>query len=382
MLNVSFLAAYYLRNALSGLLTKPLYTIVIYRSYIIFINVICLIAFVYSGMYRRSKRSGLARDIVEVSRALFLSWIVIMASTYLTRTVGYSRFVVIVFLPLSTILVTAARTVQRSIHERLRRGRFDLERALVVGGGRPALEMGDRLISMEGGTIDFVGYVVPAGRRPDQGLGPIVGSTARIGRLVWEHRVNQVLIADRDLTREEMEGIITAARRYGAEVKVASEVTDMLIRGSLLGDIAGILAVVFPPATLTGPRLLTKRLSDYWWAIVGLVGLTLMAPAVIAVRVARGGDYSALSLAYGLLGAVLGGKRSLVGPMAPVEGESLRPGVTGIWRPDAGLTLGVQKDRLDMYYIQNWSLSMDLEIIVSSIMRIAWLFGSALTPDE
>jgi hypothetical protein len=382
MLNLAFLIAYYFRSAISDILTKPLYTIVIYRSFIIFINVVCLIAFLYSGLYKRSRRGSFARDIVDISRALFLSWIVIMASTYLTRTIGYSRFVIIVFLPLSTILVTAARALQRSMHVRLRRGRFDLHRAVVVGLDREAVEMGNELASAENGSIDFVGYVIPAGRTPDRAMGPVVGTTDRIGRLVVEHRISQVLVAERDLGREEMGLIVTAARRNGAEVKVASEMTDMLIRGSSLGDIAGIPVVVFPPASLTGPRLLTKRLSDYIWALIGVVGLSLLAPVVVAVRTAKGGDYSVISRSYRLLGAVLAGKRSLVGPMAPVGGESLEPGVTGMWHAAADRPVGVKQDRLDMYYIQNWSLSMDLEIIVSSMTRLSCLFGSARTPEK
>jgi lipopolysaccharide/colanic/teichoic acid biosynthesis glycosyltransferase len=74
---------------------------------------------------------------------------------------------------------------------------------------------------------------------------------------------------------------------------------------------------------------------------------------------------------------VLSGRRSLVGPMSPVEGESLKPGVTGIWKASTGLPAGVADDRVDMYYVQNWSLSMDLEVIVSSVMKVARLFGSA-----
>ncbi len=382
MLNVSFLLAYNFRSVISPFLTKPLYTIVIYRSFIIFINVVCLIAFVYSGLYRRSRRGGFARDLVEISRALFLSWIVIMASTYLTRTIGYSRIVIIVFLPLSTILVTAARVVQRAIHEKLRRGLFDLQRAVVVGGDRAAADMRQRLTSAEGGSIDFVGYVIPAGRSPDEAMRPIVGTTDHLGELVEEHRIDHVFVATGNLGGDEMGGILIAARRYGAEVKVASEVADMLIRGSLLDNIAGIPVVVFPAASLTGSRLLIKRLSDYGWALLGVLGLSLLSPAVLAFRMVRGGDYSAVSKAYRLLGGVLSGRRSLVGPMSPVEGESLRPGVTGIRHAAADLHVGVKKDRLDMYYIQNWSLSMDLEIIVSSIMRISCLFGSARTPDE
>jgi GT2 family glycosyltransferase len=382
MLSVAFLLAYRFRAVISPYLTKPLYPIAIYRSFIIFGNVLCLIAFAYSGLYRRTRRGRFARDLVEVSRALFVSWIVMMASTYLTKTIAYSRIVIIAFFPISTLLVTAARAAERAVHENLRRGRFDLHRALIVGADQAAMDMRNRLTSARDGAMDFVGYVVPVGVTPPEAVGPVVGSTARIGDLVVEHRINQVLVADRNLGRDEIGAIVTAARRYGAEVMVASGVTDMLIRGSLLDDIAGIPVIVFPPASLSGPRLLTKRLNDYLWALLGVAGLSLLAPAVLVVRLVRGGGYSALSRAYRLLGAVLAGRRSLVGPLAPVEGESLLPGVTGIRDTAADLPLGVGKDRLDMYYVQNWSLSMDLEIIVSSMRGISGLFGSVRTPRE
>jgi lipopolysaccharide/colanic/teichoic acid biosynthesis glycosyltransferase len=134
--------------------------------------------------------------------------------------------------------------------------------------------------------------------------------------------------------------------------------------------------VVFPPASLTGVRLLTKRASDCLWTVLGLVGLCVVSPVVLIVRGAAGGDLSALAGAFRGLGRVVGGKNSLVGPMAPVEGEQLEPGIIGI-RPDTSdMPAGVGKDRVDMYYIQNWSLSMDLEIIVSSVINLSRLFRS------
>ena len=382
MLNVAFLLAYGFRAAIAPYLTKPLFPISIYSSFVIFINVVCLVAFAYSGLYRRSRRGGFARDLVQISKALLMSWVVLMASTYLTKTIAYSRIVITAFLPISAILVTGARVLQRAIHGRVRRGLFDLQRAVVVGAGPAAMDMRNRLALAEGGAVDFVGYVVPVGRSPLDALRPLIGSTESIGDLVLQHRINQVFVAETDLPRDEMAGIVAAVRRYGAEVKVVSEITDMLIRGSLLDEITGIPVVVFPPASLTGTRLITKRLSDYLWAAVGILGLSVLTPAVFVARSVRGGDYSALRGAYKALGSVLAGRRSLVGPVAPVEGESLSPGVIGIRNAGAGTRRGVREDRLDMYYIQNWSLSMDLEIIVSSIMRTSCLFHATRPPDD
>jgi hypothetical protein len=224
--------------------------------------------------------------------------------------------------------------------------------------------------------------VVPAGREPEVPIKAVIGTTDRIGEIVTEHRISQVLVSDRRLSREEMGNIVIAARRCGAEVMVASEVTDMLIRGSQLDDLAGLPVVVFPPAGLMGARLVTKRASDYVWAVLGLMGLAVLSPAVLVARALRGGDFAVASGAFRGLVEVLAGRRSLVGPVSPVEGENLKPGITGIRTAASDLAAGVSKDRADMYYIQNWSLSMDMEIIVSSMMRMARLFGPGRREGE
>jgi GT2 family glycosyltransferase len=374
LLNVAFVLAYYLRAALSVFSDKPVFPLAFYRGFITFVNVVCLIALAYSGLYRKERRQRFARDLVRVSRALFMGWIVIMASTYLTRTVAYSRFLVLAFWPISTVLVTTGRSLQRAVHGRIRRGKFDLERVVVVGSDRDAMALKEKLISAEDNGYDFVGYVLPAGRPPETQMKPVVGSTDRIDDIVLEHRISQVLVSDRHLSREEMGGIVIGARRRGAEVKVASELTDMLIRGSQLDDIAGIPVVVFPAASLTGARLLTKRVNDYCWAFLGLVGIGLLSPAILLCGLATGVDFSVPAGVLRGLAMVLTGRRSLVGPVSTVEGEHLKPGITGIRHAASHLPPGAREDSVDMYYIQNWSLSMDLEIIVSSVMKVSRLF--------
>jgi hypothetical protein len=163
-INLSFLLAYYFRILLHPLFTKPVYPVATYRSFMIFVNIVCLLSFAFSGLYRRSRHEGFARDLIGTSRALFISGLVIMASTYLTRTVAYSRLVVLVFWPISTILVTAGRALQRGVRNRLRKGLFDLRRVLVVGEDESAVSLKESMASAGDHGLDFVGYVVPAGR--------------------------------------------------------------------------------------------------------------------------------------------------------------------------------------------------------------------------
>jgi lipopolysaccharide/colanic/teichoic acid biosynthesis glycosyltransferase len=87
---------------------------------------------------------------------------------------------------------------------------------------------------------------------------------------------------------------------------------------------------------------------------------------------------------------VLRGEMSLVGPRPlpryhhdELEGrvaalrESVRPGITGLWqvsgRSDTG-TLGME--RWDPYYVRNWSLWLDLVILVRTVRVVLQRSGA------
>lgn len=84
---------------------------------------------------------------------------------------------------------------------------------------------------------------------------------------------------------------------------------------------------------------------------------------------------------------VLVGHMSLVGPRPPVPIEvdkytpwhkkrlRIRPGITGLWQVSGRSELPFEDMvRLDIYYIENWSLWMDFRIILRTIPTV--LFGS------
>jgi lipopolysaccharide/colanic/teichoic acid biosynthesis glycosyltransferase len=73
---------------------------------------------------------------------------------------------------------------------------------------------------------------------------------------------------------------------------------------------------------------------------------------------------------------VLRGDMSLVGPRPPLPAEvelyhadmtrrlKVRPGMTGLWQVSGRSDLSAEEsERLDLYYVDNWSLSHDLEIL-------------------
>ena len=80
---------------------------------------------------------------------------------------------------------------------------------------------------------------------------------------------------------------------------------------------------------------------------------------------------------------VVRGDMALIGPRPPLPGEvehyggdigrrlMVKPGITGLWqvsgRADVSWTEAV---RLDLYYVENWSLALDLAILVKTAKTV------------
>ena len=80
---------------------------------------------------------------------------------------------------------------------------------------------------------------------------------------------------------------------------------------------------------------------------------------------------------------VLKGELSLIGPRPPLPTEveqytkwqrkrlGIKPGITGLWQVSGRSELSFDEwVRLDAYYIENWSLWLDLQIVLKTIMVV------------
>ncbi|MDH6181677.1 exopolysaccharide biosynthesis polyprenyl glycosylphosphotransferase [Microbacteriaceae bacterium SG_E_30_P1] len=80
---------------------------------------------------------------------------------------------------------------------------------------------------------------------------------------------------------------------------------------------------------------------------------------------------------------VLRGDMSIVGPRPPLAGEValyedhvhrrflMKPGITGLWQVSGRSTLSWEDSvRLDLYYVENWSLTGDLLILVKTVRAV------------
>jgi GT2 family glycosyltransferase/lipopolysaccharide/colanic/teichoic acid biosynthesis glycosyltransferase len=417
--NGSFALAYALRSSMRGLLEKPMFGAGVYAPFLAFANIVVALSFAFVGLYSVRARRDQGPDLlVRVLRGTVIASVVLMASTFLTSQVLYSRVLVGVFCVLVVALTSSLRVALRAAHGRLHAGRFDLERVVIVGTGPAAQRVAARIRARRDLGYDVAGFVETGGgdARPRSDV-PVIGRLEDLPDLVERHRVGEVVFSDPGLPAEDVAGFLLEARRSAVDVRMVPGLSDLLTRRARVEEFVGVPVIAFEREALFQAGAGLKRLLD---AVTALALLLAWSPALAvsaAACAARGrrplstvecaglggrpyrmlvhGDERAGSAGrrfarrHGLhrlpaLVNVLRGEMSLVGP-APVgpdavagrgPGERIRfdarPGIAG---PSQ---LASQDDlvngapaALDAYYVQNWSLGGDLRIL------LAWLGRSA-----
>ena len=415
--NGSFALAYFLRSSLRGFLAKPMFGFGVYGTFLVFANLVLLLSMAFFGLYdeRREREPG-SETALRVFRATFVSAVVLMASTFLAYQTVYSRVLVAVFCALFVVTATLLRMLQRSLHRAVRAGRFDLTRAVIVGTDDTASRLAERLVSDAELGYDLAGLVSSGNGEPKRTGFPVIGSLEELPDLIERQRIGEVIFADPSLPKEKLADFLLSARRSAIDVKMVSGLTGILTQRARVEEFLDLPVLSFEREALLRAGAGLKRFFD----IISAVALLAVWSPALVVTLAIGGlrrrmpfetlraagrdarPFEMITLAesrspsalrrfvlrHGLdrfpaIVNVFRGEMSFVGP-EPVTPESVascdergmlrfdaRPGLTGLAQV-AGRSLSAAADdptALDAYYVQNWSLGGDLEIILRWITR-------------
>ena len=412
--NAGFVLAYALRSSLRGLLTKPLFGLGVYDTFIIFANIVFILVFAFFGLYSgRRDRESSADVAVRVGRAAIVAGVVLMASTFLASTTVYSRLLVGAFCVIVVVLDVALRGVLRWIQNQARAGRFDLTRVAVVGTGSTAMLLAERIAAAPELGYDLAGLVSerPRDARTNEGLAvPVIGHLEELPELIERQRLEEVIFAEPELSSTEIADFLIRARRSTVDVKMVSDLTNLLTQRARVEEFLDVPIVAFEREALLGVQAGFKRAAD----LLGASALLAVSSPVLAIaalgaatqrralftraeRVGRGertfakwglheqrppGALRRYAERHGLtrvpeLLNVVTGDMSLVGPAPLGQAEAdecsardrvrfdARPGITGL--SQVASAAHAVRDRgmaLDAYYVQNWSLGGDLRIIM------------------
>lgn len=327
------------------------------------------------------------------------------------------RFVALLWL-LSLLAVGANRFVVRRIIRALRRRGHLVSRALIVGVGGPGISMAHHFGELKNAGVQVVGFI-------DDFLSPgtpvtdelkVLGPPSALPRILQETGASEMIVLPTAMAWESFQDLIrTASNLNGHVIRLAPAFRDILATNVRVHQFGFMPLLTIERVRITGLDAILKRIMDYGTAIL-LMPLTLPAIGIAACALAAGGlrpfrteqmiGRGGVAFPIFLLNTsepgnrvqrmirtlgmdrllqlfnVFRGEMSIVGPR-PIPYEqrdnyqrwipnllTVKPGITGPWAV-RGMPGSLEDEmRMNLFYIRNYTIWLDLEIAARSILRL------------
>jgi len=402
--NAAFFAAYYLRVALAGVFANPIFPVSTYQKFVLFENLLFVFTYHAFGLYKIRRETRTVDELFDVSKAIIVASILLMASTYLGKIRTYSRLVVAFLVPFAILFDWGLRSAIRWGHRKLLALKVDLKRVCIVGPMDRARGLETKLVRDDRLGVDVVG-IVDTESRGDEILTGALGRIEDIEKIVDKYRVQEVILLPGAVTGERLAQLVGMGRRRVVDITLLTDYTGLVFHQAKVGDLSGVPAIKYPRGTRYAFDRTVKRFTDVVFGAIFVVVSTGCYMLYSLYALSRARKPFCYSERLGLEGKpvtiptagddrpdgpsdlvnlplfwlVVIGKLSMVGPYAlpfqqapRLAGDArfrfeARPGITGYWREGRRRRITIEELLAqDANYVQNWSLVQDLKIFLTT----------------
>lgn len=227
----------------------------------------------YYGLYdHRHKITGL-NQLSKILKTFYAGLIGSLAIAYLFKQWDIGRFILFVA-PISFVVwLYGSRSMLRAWkHAQVLRG-IGIVHVIVIGVGRTARRVMDRIVNNPEGGYHLVGFVDPHVRRRQQSINgvPVLGSVSRLPKILRSNHVDEVFVAVPKMPQNEMMNIIAECEGSGVQFKVVSNILEVITSQVQVDVIDEIPVIHMRNAELPPVQAFLKRTLDIVVASVLLV---------------------------------------------------------------------------------------------------------------
>jgi GT2 family glycosyltransferase len=365
-------------------------------------SAVWLLSLAVMGLYRRGVFST-----SRAAGAVLLGLMINTSFTFFLPQYAYSRKVVLIAGALNLLFLGGWRLVIR-IASRFRFLPFFgtvgrtwlMRRAVILGTDSTAVDLYRRLKSRIASGYEVLGLIAQdesALVNGETASVPVLGMARDLSRLARRHQIHEIIFTPEASSYEKILSVIAMSKDLHVDYKMVPRELDVLIGRSSVDVIEEIPLLDLDYKLFNGFNLFAKRTGDLIFATIFLIlclpvlGWVALDPRIHfasrPISDGRDGFFLLHEIRRGdrpsgrwlqllpRMWEVLRGRMSLAGtevrPFTEgMTGYGFKPGVTGIVQIRSGESLSdSEKERMTLYYLKNYSILLDVEILLRSLVR-------------
>jgi undecaprenyl-phosphate galactose phosphotransferase len=290
LLLAAWAAAIYIRFwdvPLLDLLSRPL--VRTQGALIVVYSLVWIIIFQHFNLYKLNLFMAFGEQLIAIVKSLLYGLIGLVLITFIFKRLDFvdSRAVIAIFVVTSSLAIFTFRIlIFRRLFALASEKKILHRKVLIVGKDRTAKMVAAQIAFDSSHGFDVVGFVndeLPVGERVFEDIHN-VGTLTELPKLVRQMDIDEVIIAESDVTHQSLLEIIDRAQESKANVRLVSDLYNIIPEKVLLEKYLGIPIVQMPQNNENALFNVYKRVFD---VVLTLIGMLLLAIpfAVIALLI-------------------------------------------------------------------------------------------------
>lgn len=245
------------------------------------------------GAYDFRERAFNLQILRKLVRATVLAVMSLITLHFFERKLEYSRLIYLFSLvSCSATLALGRLALDRILAYGRRRGWLHPTRVAILGTGTLARNLAQRIQQHAYLGMKVVGFIAPFENRDVTHIEslPVIGSFERVRDIVRDHDVEELIVAQPDLSPEELVDFILECEKELVRIRVIPNVLEALLVEMSVEQIDGIPLYGLKETPLQGWNVVVKRVFDIVVSsTVLIVSFPLMVLIALAVKLSSPG---------------------------------------------------------------------------------------------
>jgi len=236
LVSLGWISAYWLRFALSGPLGRPLNSVESYTAALPIVVVPWIFSCWLFGIYASPRMRPLTAHLRDLIRGVLLGLLVLAATSFFFRELGFGRTVVLFTAAINLGLQGASRVFFYRFERRVHRSGEGEVPALILGAGTGGIRLLQKLQDHPEIGYRVEGFLVEddaeLGEKREVAGRPVLGTVGELREVILRHGIEEIFVAMPSLGHTRMLSIVLDCEDLDVTFRVVTNLFEVLTAGT------------------------------------------------------------------------------------------------------------------------------------------------------